>query len=204
MRIDDELLIGGGILLAMLTLGRSIEWGDGWVWPIPDLIDRSPAGVDRTLVPQVPTVSQEFRGASDPRPHLGVDLMYRARGWPRNFTAPPGVPVAAARSGTLWSVSRTPRGWAVVVDHGPPWATFYQHLEAVDPAVAKGAQGVARGGPGMQLAAGQRLGVMGSDPTDGGHVRHLHFATWYKGAGDAASVDPEKAMQTWGHWQWTL
>jgi murein DD-endopeptidase MepM/ murein hydrolase activator NlpD len=149
--------------------GRAVsdgDWGGDWVWPVPT----GPLG------PAV--ISQEFR-----RPgHLGVDIMYRQAG---RWVAPAGTQVVAARDGVVWSTERTARGWNVVLDHGPPWATWYQHLEGV--AVAKG----------RRVSAGELLGRMGADPTDPEGLRHLHFATWYKGAGDAASVDPAGAMAAW-------
>ena len=137
----------------------SVVWGTGWVWPIPDL-------------PGMPAViSQEFR----PPTHMGVDLMYRLAG---KWTAPVGTPLRAARDGVVWSVGVTERGHNVVLDHGKPWATFYQHLAGV---------GVAKG---QSVKAGQLIGTMGADPTDPQGLRHLHFATWYQGSGDSASVDP--------------
>lgn len=189
--MDSELrALAGLILLAMMTnKDEPIRWGDGWVWPVPDL-DSMVGGRAHAVI------SQEFRGRRDPHPHYGVDIMYRSQFPPPTFTAPEGTPILAARAGRLWSVQKTSRGWSVVLDHGPPFATFYQHLESVAPELAVGPRGV-DGRPGMSVAAGQRLGVMGSDPTDGGHVRHLHFAVWYHGAGDSASVDPASAMAAW-------
>ena len=137
----------------------------------------------------MPVVSQEFRGGG-PAPHYGVDLMY---GRPGAYFVPDGaVPVLAARAGALWSVHQTARGWGIVIDHGAfgPFATYYQHLESVAPNIAAAPKGT-------PIAAGTPLGVMGSDPTDGGHVRHLHFAVWYQGFGDSASVDPADAMAGW-------
>lgn len=186
---DAELAVIAGLILLGMT-NESIPWGDGWTWPIP-IIQPTPQGPTQAMMP---VISQEFRGAgAGQAPHYGVDLMYRVGG---RFTAPEGVPVLAARDGKLWSIDKTARGWAVVLDHGPPFATFYQHLESIDMAL----QGAARG---TAIRAGQMLGIMGSDPTDGGHVRHLHFAVWYKGAGDAASVDPASAMARWRMASWT-
>lgn len=193
--MTDETVIAGLILLAMLSSQRTVPWGDGWVWPIPEILPSTdPAG---PAIAMMPVISQEFRGAGlSQAPHYGVDLMYQNRTPPPVFTAPPGVPVLAARAGKIWSISKTPRGWAVVIDHGPPFATFYQHLESIAPEW----RDANRGEP---VAAGAPLGVMGSDPTDGGHVRHLHFAVWYAGYGDLASVDPSKAMTSWRVISWT-
>lgn len=188
--MDDDVVIAGLILLAMLSTTRqSVEWGTGWIWPVPDLLHPN-GDVDHA------TVSQEFRGAGDSQPHYGVDLMYRSRTPPPTFTAPPGVPILAARSGTLWSVEKTARGWAVVIDHGKPWATFYQHLETITSELATGHQGV-NGRGALAVPSGTTIGTMGSDPTEAGHIRHLHFAVWYQGAGNAASIDPAENMHAW-------
>lgn len=163
-----ELIFWLGVLYLMSNQS-DIQWGDGWVWPVPRAA--SPLGK--------PIITQEFRRPS----HLGVDIMYRSGS---RFVAPEGTQVLAARAGTVWSTGQTARGWNVVLDHGQPFATFYQHL-ASEPEVVKG----------DLVTAGQRIGVMGVDPTDGEGIRHLHFAVWYKGNGDSASVDPSVAMMGW-------
>lgn len=192
--MDDEDIVIAGLILLAMSNEQPIAWGDGWVWPIPEIQPSiEPIGPGEAMLP---VISQEFRGGPLKTAHFGVDLMYRNRNPPPVFTAPPGVPVLAARDGKLWSITATPRGWAIVIDHGPPFATFYQHLESV----ALPLQLAQRG---EVIKAGTPLGVMGSDPTDGGHVRHLHFAVWYKGHGDTASVDPSKAMASWRLVSWT-
>lgn len=169
---DEEAIIAIGVV--MLIFQSSPDWGGGWVFPVPD---RSSPLVRAE-------VSQEFK----PGQHMGVDIMYREGG---KWTAPIGTPVVAARSGVVWSVNQTPRGWNVVLDHGEPWATWYQHLASV--VVQKG----------DRVEAGRELGVMGADPTDPQGLRHLHFAAWYKGNGDKASVDPQAAMKAWRRVTWT-
>jgi murein DD-endopeptidase MepM/ murein hydrolase activator NlpD len=176
------------VVLRMLNTKAPPAWGTGWVLPIPDLM-MSPPLVESVIRA---TISQEFRGDGSSSPHFGVDLMYRSAG-DRGWFAPEGTPVVAAKAGTIWSVDESPRGWMIVIDHGPPWATFYQHLDKVSPGITKG----------TRVEPGHQLGTMGSDPTDPQHVRHLHFATWYHGAGDEASVDPAQSMLGWGRWQWT-
>jgi len=174
MRDDDAIVVVVGIMLWLMSrkdeskVVSSEEWDGEWHWPVP----RDAAG-------NPPVVSNEFRRPS----HLGVDVMYRVGG---RYVAPEGTKVLAARAGVVWSTGKTARGWNVVLDHGKPWATFYQHL-AAEPLVKKG----------DHVAAGQELGFMGADPTDPQKVRHLHFATWYKGAGDSASVDPGPHMSNW-------
>jgi murein DD-endopeptidase MepM/ murein hydrolase activator NlpD len=151
---DDELLLLCGVLVMLTWRADGIDWGTGWAWPVPDT-----AGARAVI-------SQEYRWPS----HHGVDIMLAKQ--------PAGVvPVLAARAGTIWSVTAGPRGTAVVVDHGAPWATFYQHL--TDAGVVKG----------QRVMAGERIGTMGADPTDREGIVHLHFEAWYKGTTDHA-VDP--------------
>lgn len=54
------------------------------------------------------------------------------------------------------------------------------------------------------LRAGDQLGTMGADPLDAQKLRHLHFAVWYRGHGDAASVDPADSMRHWRRSAWSL
>ena len=160
-----------------------------WVWPVPRWNGRSPVVSD---------------GFDSPRPglprHGGVDVMF-ARvpsdaykpGTP-NGTAhhvmPDGLVAVAAGDGVVWSASRTPRGFAVVIDHAPTKAaTFYAHLEKLLVAPA------ANGGAGERVRAGQPIGVIGADPLDAAHVKHLHFELWLGGPSNA--VDPVPAMRSW-------
>jgi murein DD-endopeptidase MepM/ murein hydrolase activator NlpD len=198
MRRDD--LVIGGLMLLMVFSGRRapVPWGSGWMWPVPTLV---PLGA--TAYPA--EISQEFSAPN----HYGVDIAYRRKalsdgvtvyppgthdGTARYFS-PPGTPIVAARDGTVWSTSTGPRGIAVVLDHGKPFATFYQHLASTSlPKHASGKQ--ANGGAPLAVRAGDVIGTMGYDPTDPEGFRHLHFAVWFDGAGDAASVDPWVAMES--------
>ena len=164
----------------MLLVKQGPDWGGGWVWPVPDIGDIDPPADGYAVI------SNHF---SPPR-HKGVDIMYR--GAVSGYYAPVGTPTAAARDGTVWSVGQTARGWGVVVDHGPPFATFYQHLAAVEPGIAKGAA----------VKAGQRLGTMGVDPTDPERVRHLHFEVWWRG-GASSAVDPAPMLAGARRLLWT-
>lgn len=180
----DRTVIG---VLALLLLMRGrrpthgVPWGAGWSWPVPPV--RYPDG--RTYPPGVTQ-------ALKPGVHDGVDIMFRGYRTgddltqPAPYFAPAGTPILAARTGRVWSVAKTARGWAIVLDHGKPFATFYTHLHSVE-ALAKG----------MPVASGQRLGTMGIDPLDAQQVRHLHFAVWFDGMGDAASVDPTPVIGSW-------
>jgi murein DD-endopeptidase MepM/ murein hydrolase activator NlpD len=205
---DDELLILLG-LGGLLLMSKGPEWGAGWRWPVPII---NIAGVE-----YMPVVSQEFK----PGRHVGVDIMYRRRsltdrpefpagvkgadGFANGTTmhfAPPGAGIVAARDARVWFVGKVATGWSVVLDHGAPWATFYAHLQTVDlPLHAMGKR--SDGGAPMLVKAGDALGTMGGNPNtdpkrgavDSARLRHLHFETWYKGAGNNAAVDPQSEME---------
>ena len=118
------------------------------------------------------------------------------------YFAPPNTPILAAKDGRVWSVQKTPRGWAVVIDHGKPWATFYQHLERVD--LEPHAHGKSQSGIATTVKAGDMIGTMGFDPLDSAKLRHLHFAPWYEGHGDSAVVDPAGEIANWRREQWRI
>jgi len=206
VKLSDADVVGVVILLGMLTqTSEGIAWGDGWHWPIPDLITKDGQRY-------IARISQEMKPN-----HRGVDMMYRRNGasdrpeFPAGVPEPDGakanaqwfaplVPILAARAGKVWSVRRIPQGWWVVIDHGRPWATSYHHLKSV---------GVAAGD---QVKAGQAIGIMGHNPNtnpangtvDHERLRHLHFEPWYKGGDSHASRDPASVINSWGRSSWTL
>lgn len=197
------------VALAALSLvkRRPVEWGAGWMWPVPDAI------IGGNLYRPVIT-----DGFGSPRPggrlHTGVDVMYRRRTAldqslrypPRTPSgsagafAPEGTPIVAARAGRVWSAKRTPRGFAVVLDHGTPFETFYQHLDVLVFPEHRHGVNVATGKP-TPIKAGDLLGTMGFDPLDPQRLRHLHFAVWLNGNDDAA-IDPKQAMESWTRVPW--
>jgi murein DD-endopeptidase MepM/ murein hydrolase activator NlpD len=166
----------------------------GWVWPVPP-IRFSDGGA------YPPVISDGFSAKASPgkREHLGMDIMFRRKspsdrnvayppktqnGSPGYF-APPGTPIVAARAATVRSVTQGPRGWAIVLVHDLNYATFYQHMERT---TVK---------PTQLVKAGEQMGTMGSSRKPGA-LRHLHFAVWYKGLGDGASINAGVNMKTWG------
>jgi hypothetical protein len=201
-RKDDTLMLLALLVGALAFLRRKVEWGTGWMWPVPSFQAK-----DGTLYEAV--ISD---GIGTPRPHgvhRGVDIMFRRRsrtdrpeypdksasGSPMHF-APPGIPVVAARDGTIWSAGKTPRGWSVVINHGRPFATYYTHLVAL--AVAPHADGKSVGtGKVTHIRAGDVIGLMGADPMDASKLRHLHFSVAHDGPPESAAVDPADAMRTW-------
>jgi hypothetical protein len=132
--------------------------------------------------------------------HNGVDLMYARvasdtlrAGSPNgsaHFVMPDSTHALAASDGVVWSAMKTPRGFAVVIDHGPAKvATFYQHLEKLLVTPTANAKS------GERVRAGQPIGVVGADPLDAEHVKHLHFELWL--GGPSAAVDPAPVMHAW-------
>ncbi len=148
----------------------------------------------------VPVVSDHYSRTitSDHREHHGVDVMFRRQGdrlelsfqpgtpnGSQNYFMPDGVLVVAAADGELWSSASSPGGLQVVVSHGAPWATYYQHMSKLFVPV-----GVSKGAGKIKIKRGQPLGVVGGSPRDGQHLMHLHFEMW-KNGGAEAHVDPE-------------
>lgn len=202
LRKDDAMLFGL-VIGALAFLRRRVDWGSGWVWPVPTMRLNG--------ITYQPVISD---GPGSPRSngtiHRGVDIMYRRRsatdvpqyangsasGSPWHF-APERTPVLAAKDGKLWSAGLTPRGWSVVIDHGKPFATYYTHMDALNVPAAAGGKARASGKP-VAVKAGDVIGWMGGDPLDGRreHLRHLHFAVWHNGT-DENAVDPSDAMKLW-------
>jgi hypothetical protein len=134
---------------------------------------------------------------------MGVDLMFaRIASDPfpngpngtKLFVMPDAWMAVAASDGVLWSAGHTPRGFAVVLDHGNV-ATFYQHLDVLFvPEINPPAKATPR--PQLiPIKAGQPLGVIGADPLDPARLKHLHFELWP--AGPASAIDPQPFMTTW-------
>ena len=160
-----------------------------WVWPVPRWNGRAPVISD---------------GFGSPRPggirHGGVDVMFARvptdtwRAGTPNGSAhnvmPNALVAVAASDGVVWSAMQTPRGFAVVIDHGPAKiATFYTHLEKllIKP--------TANGASAERVRAGQPIGVIGADPLDAEHLKHLHFEIWLGGPNDR--IDPAPVMRGW-------
>lgn len=180
---------------------NQVEWGDPsqWTFPVADL--GMGGAVYRAKITD--------RWGS-PRPngkfHRGVDIMFERRsrsdrpeyappvdGSPM-FFAPPGTEVLAARDGSVWMSGDTERGRSVILDHGKPWATYYTHMERL--ALPLVNRGKTAAGDVYRVKAGDVIGYMGGDPMTAPHLRHLHFAAWYKGP-ERCAVDPERAMVSW-------
>jgi len=191
-------ILGGGVAAYALTRSRTASsparpvapaLSGRWVWPVPRWNDRSPVISD---------------GFDSPRPglprHGGVDLMFaRAATDPfkvgtpngsKGCVMPDGLSAVAASDGVIWSASKTPQGFAVVIDHTPiRVATFYTHLEELFVAPTMSAKS------GERVRAGQPIGVIGASPLDGEHLKHLHFELWL--GGPSNRIDPSPLMRGW-------
>lgn len=193
------VVIAGGVLAGLALTGREAAASSppraqrpvpagAWVWPVPSYRGRSPV------------VSSGWGSPRDggARQHRGVDVMFKRAhreeliaefppGTPdgsKGYFVPPGMVAVAAGDGRVWSAGWAPRGYAVVIDHGKPWATYYAHLASLQVAA------------GDRVRAGQPLGVIGADPKDTQSLRHLHFALWH-GEGGSSAIDPEPVMRAW-------
>lgn len=164
-----------------------------WIWPVASWQGRAP------------TVSDGFnsRRAGFDR-HGGADVMFARTasdaalkpGTPnasKRFVMPDGIHALAASDGVVWSAMQTPRGYAVVIDHGKrgphPVATFYTHLDNML------VQPTARGASKERVSAGQTIGTIGFDPLDHQKLQHLHFEVWL--GGPSQRIDPEALMRGW-------
>jgi len=214
MRLSPWFLL---FALAAASKRRAIAWGSGWCWPVPTL--------QLGALSYEATVSSGFESTRHGRPHRGLDIMYRRRKpagddylrYPpgerdadgfastKNYFAPPGTPILAAKDGKVWSVHHRDDGGgiSVVLDHGKPWATYYTHLLSTTLAAHKSGK-QSDGSAAQRVAAGEVIGVMGGNLSDSERVRHLHFECWYQGSGSDSSIDAkaEGVMSTWERKRW--
>jgi hypothetical protein len=185
---------------------RAEDW-KGWRWPVLPWGDR------------LPVVSHEFEAGERFLPnghlnyavHLGLDIMFQWRvGDPRvpadtvamkrngmsGFIAPQGSIVVAAFPGTVWQAGPSPLGLHVQLDHGDLGPvlggvnTYYQHMVSF-------ARDWKRGD---EVRAGDVLGVMGGDPANVPHLRHLHFELWFPRKGVSSAYWPTDPAPYMAHW----
>ena len=189
---------------------KASDWA-GWRWPVLPW----GRGEDQRL----PVVSHEFEGGARFLPngnlnyavHLGLDVMFAWRegdpigppeavamfkGKPRRgYIAPMGCFVVAAGPGTVWAAGPSKLGLHVQLDHGTVGDaggvnTYYQHLTSFARPWMRG----------DEVKAGDVLGIMGGDPANAPHLRHLHFELWFPRKGVQAAfwpTDPAPYMQHW-------
>jgi hypothetical protein len=149
-----------------------------------------------------PVITDGFHTRPNGQHHNGVDLMYAraasdtlTAGTPngsKSFVMPDHMHALAASDGVVWSAMRTPRGLAVVLVHpDAKVATFYTHLEKL--LVAE----TANANAGEHVRAGQPIGIIGADPLDSEHLKHLHFEIWRDGVKPTSAIDPEPIMRSW-------
>jgi hypothetical protein len=185
--------LGGAVaatILARKARAKATEIS-AWVWPVPMLGDRRPVVSDGWASPR-------RLADGSVRKHMGADIMYRRRseadqaaeqppGSPsgsRWYFMPEGTPALAVAPGIVRIAKDTPRGFTVVIRHAGGWTTYYTHLASL--AVAAG----------QPIAAGQSIGLIGHDPSDSRHLRHLHFELW-KGGKRSGAVDPTPYLAAW-------
>ncbi len=186
-------------------LGPSGSELEGWAWPMPAWQGSAGGKVYEPLVSDGPGPRKRDDGK---RGHNGADIDYKRRigelpefkvgtrqaSSSGLFFCPDGVPILAARDGKIWSVEPSERGLQIVLDHGKPFATYYQHMSRVFFPLGREARGT-------PVKAGQVIGLVGNgSPSmtlgDGGIAAaketgfsHLHFEIWKNGGSDRW-VDP--------------
>lgn len=210
-------IAGGGVLLAASTAGRGLDAPDGprdigngstidgWTFPLPTWCGY------RAVISDGPGANKRDGGA---RSHNGVDIDYKAkskddltqfkvrtaeRSSSGMFFCPTGIiPVLAVRDGFLWSCSLSTRGWQISLDHGKPFATYYQHMQRVFlPRSQSGSAGK------VAVRAGQVIGIVGNGSPPAGSqavnaFNHLHFEVW-KDGGAAQWIDPTPILARANH-----
>lgn len=162
-----------------------------WVWPMPRWNGRPP------------TISDGF---TSPRPggirHGGVDLMFdRVASDPfkvgspngtKAFVMPDHMLALAAGDGRVRYAAATPRGLTVQLEHDAgKVVTYYTHLDELL------VRRTTNASSGERVRAGQPIGVVGADPQDGEHVKHLHFEIWLPPGTPKDRIDPASILRSW-------
>lgn len=198
--LETSLILGGAALVTLRggpdgdDLRAPFVMAGPWVFPLP---------IVRGYKPEVSDGFQA-RLSEDHRQHLGVDLMYRRtrKGkvtGPETaidnidgtslYWMPKGQVAYAAQNGDIWSSGYSPTfGHNIVIDHGKPWCSFYQHLSTL--LVPKDIERGMLNGRKYPVKAGDPIGIVGG-AVKGYGLRHLHFELWYRGGRDGA-CDPHK------------
>jgi len=110
---------------------------------------------------------------------------------------PDRVPVFAVRDGEITYAAKEGHAYAVVVDHGNGWATFYGHLEHMfaSETKTKGRRYTER------VKAGDILGWVGA-PNERGFKR-LRFELWtIDEDGELSAVNPRGELSRWRVLPW--
>jgi len=103
----------------------------------------------------------------------------------RRHFMPAGVPALAYGPGKVVTSEQANKGGYVVIDHPLGWRSQYMHLARRDVRV------------GQWVNAGQRIGIIGDDPTVS-DPRHLHFQIRYEGnLVDPATYLKNATMLNW-------
>src|SRR5215216_1630524 len=183
------------------------------IWPLPDYVD----SLGRIYHPVVSSGWGSPRQDSQDetvRAHKGSDIMYKrvstvdksdqwgngtANGskWhfiPEPFRLPSlkRTPVMAIADAMVWSASQSARGFQIVLDHGKPFSTYYQHL--VESPILPTSHGLGA----RMVKQGEIIGYVGGNPLQRPGLKHLHFELWKGGAGDHA-IDCEPVLNLWKH-----
>ena len=188
---NNDTIGGANSISTALVITPAVT--SAWVFPVPSLGDRKAEISDGWGSPRTLPDGTQIT-------HLGADIMFRRRS-SRDLIAvykpgtvngekwyfmPDSVPALAASAGVVQFAARTPVGFTVVIRHPTGWATYYTHMASL--AVSTG----------DTVAAGQPIGIIGGNPADSVHLKHLHFELWKNGT-RAGVLDPKPYLDTWPH-----
>jgi murein DD-endopeptidase MepM/ murein hydrolase activator NlpD len=178
--------VGGILLLALAGLASMIRIVPGEPSPVaPPAVQTAEAPAASTGNWTHPLLTVPVQGvsraqivdtwgqsrANGARTHQATDIM-----------APAGTPVIAAAPGTVEKLFYSQGGGGITLYVRSPdrqWSYYYAHLQRYAPGVVEG----------MQVKAGDPLGLVGDTGNAGAGNHHLHFAlshmqpseSWWKG-----------------------
>lgn len=136
------------------------------------IVQREPIALAASAAPtrdapafQMPVDDYRLSSAFGPRRHPIRGRVHEHSG--ADMAAPRGTAVRAVAAGTVQVVKRQATGYGhhVVVAHNDGYSSWYAHLERIDGSVSVG----------MQIAAGQMLGAVGSSGSATGPHLHLEI-----------------------------
>lgn len=155
------------------------------VWPLPSIDGRIPSVIPRPS--KFPGVDLAYaHDAGDSRSTSPVD----ATGRPSHFV-PNAVPALAVADGVVAYAARQCHGYALVLDHGNGWATYYANLDSVFANLTQ--CGRARR---QRVKSGDALGYVGSAVP--GDAKCLHFELWKRN--DEQHFEPAESLVHMRSW----
>lgn len=165
------------------------------VFPLPVLHGRQAVPIDLDDDDTEVELAYPRDGVGDLVPTYGLNC---PNGTGDHFM-PDRVPVFAVRDGEITYAAKEGHAYAMVIDHGNGWATFYGHLEHMfaSETTIKGRRRCTQ-----RVKAGDILGWVGS-PNERGFKR-LRFELWtFDEDGELSAVNPRGELSRWRALPWS-